>query len=120
MGKQNSREVADAFAKDVVAKGDSNGALSYASNYAYSYAAVIAVKLGGKRAVVTTHKYSVTTSKHTTLIAGALAREGWKLYYIDLNSLGIPVKCEGQEFKGFDALLSEMDKAGDNSPFKRK
>jgi len=51
---------------------------------AYSYGAVIARKLGDKRAEVTSAKWSATTSKHTSLIEVALLRAGYTLSKAEL------------------------------------
>lgn len=73
-----SNEVAQAYAK-----GEAPGhGLSADGRVAYSYAEPIAVKLPerlGRVAVVTTDKWSVTTSKHVSKIRHALKDAGYEL-----------------------------------------
>lgn len=64
-------------------RGQSYGALSFEGNYGFSYAAVVARKIAPGVVEVTTRKYSVTTSKHTSLLAGQLVIAGWDVRYAD-------------------------------------
>lgn len=76
----DQRKLAEMFAQDAGCTRAS--ALSASETVAYSYQEPIAVKKDGKVAFVTTDKWSTTTSKHTSIVAGALARAGYEVVYL--------------------------------------
>lgn len=80
----NNRQVAHAFA---AGSGPTQGSNLYHDNrvcYSYGSHWPLAVKLDDSRVLVNNDRYSATTSKHRSYVAGALAVEGWQIIASDL------------------------------------
>ncbi len=78
MAKYTVPELAKVFAQRSVTAG-SSGSVSFVDKSFYSYGVKIAEIVSEHSARVTTHKYSVTTSKHTGQALRALIDTGYNI-----------------------------------------
>ncbi len=83
-----NREIAQRFAKGATSGRTGNKTIYIVGDVIYSYGPhwPIAVRKGNQ-AFINGDKYSVTTSKHTSLVAGQLAIEGFETVRISEEEL---------------------------------
>jgi hypothetical protein len=80
----SARELCTKFAEHPFSAGKGDSAVSFGNGKLYSYHACIAEIVsanhdGNMTARVTTKRYSVTTSRHTTFVSSALMRAGYSI-----------------------------------------
>ncbi len=86
-----NRELAQAFAKGATSGRNSNDTIFIDGNVIYSYGRHWPIALRqGNRAFINNDRYGMTTSKHTGLVSGRLAVEGFQITRVskaELNEL---------------------------------
>lgn len=75
--KAKTSDVAKLFASTSLEKAKSHGAMSFDGLCGKSYGVTVAKIVGAKRALVTSKRYSVTTSRHTNEFKRQLEAAGF-------------------------------------------